>query len=79
MELTAEERRAVEAGEPLRCVITGTDLKCVILRGDLFDKLQRPFEIIDRDILDEIYSDVCADSPDDWKTPGEWFGEKQRP
>ena len=36
MQLTMEERRAIEAGQPLRCAIAGTNLACVIMRDDVF-------------------------------------------
>lgn len=72
MQLTVDERRAVEAGLPLRCVVPGTDVKCVILRDDVFAKLQLPVEVIDGDVLDDIYLDLGADSPDDWKAPEDW-------
>ena len=78
MQLTLEELRAVEAGEPLRCVIAGTDLKCVVMRDDVFANLQLPIEVVDSDALDDLYLDLSADSPDDWKAPEEWaVGEPQ--
>ena len=50
MQLTVDERRAVEAGVPLRCVVPGTQLTCVILRNDVFAKLQLHVEVIDSDL-----------------------------
>ena len=72
MQLTADERRAVEAGVPLRCVVRGTQLTCVVLRDDVFSKLQLPVEVIDSDLLDDLYLDLSANAPDDWKAPEEW-------
>ncbi len=72
MQLTVDERRTVEAGQPLRCHVAGTNLKCVILRDDVFAKFQLPVEVIDGDVLEDIYLDLSADSPDDWKAPDEW-------
>ena len=72
MQLTVEERRAVEAGVPLRCVVPGTQLTCVILRNDVFAKLQLPVEVIDSDLLDGLYLDLSANTADDWKAPDEW-------
>ena len=72
MQLTADERRAVEAGVPLRCVVPGTQLTCVVLRNDVFAKLQLPVEVIDSDLLDDLYLDLSANTPDDWKAPEEW-------
>ncbi|HQZ67069.1 MAG TPA: hypothetical protein PLY87_18385 [Planctomycetaceae bacterium] len=72
MQLTVEELRAVEAGQPLRCVIAGTDLKCVVMRDDVFANLQLPVEVVDNDVLDDLYLALIADSPNDWKTPEEW-------
>ena len=72
MQLTVDECRAVEAGQPLRCVIAGTNLRCVIIRDDVFAKLQLPVDVVEKEVLDDIYLDLCADSPDDWKSPEEW-------
>ena len=72
MQLTIDERRAVEAGQPLRCVIAGTNLRCVIMRDDVFSKLQLPVEVVDRELLDDIYWGLGSDSSDDWKAPEEW-------
>ncbi|MBI5761413.1 MAG: hypothetical protein HZA46_23130 [Planctomycetales bacterium] len=72
MQLTVDERRAVEAGVPLRCVVPGTQLTCVVLRHDVFAKLQLPVEVTDSDLLDDLYLDLSANAPDDWKAPEEW-------
>lgn len=72
MQPTVDERRAVEAGVPLRCVVPGTELMCVILRNDVFAKLQVPVEVIDSDLLDDLYLDLSSNAPDDWKVPEEW-------
>ena len=72
MQLTVDERRAVEAGQPLRGVIAGTTLRCVVMRDDVFAKLQLPVEVIDNNVLNDLYLDLSANSPDDWKVPEEW-------
>ncbi|MCX7422474.1 MAG: hypothetical protein NT013_23420 [Planctomycetia bacterium] len=72
MQLTVDERRVVEAGVPLRCVVPGTQLTCVILRNDVFAKLQLTVEVIDSDLLDDLYLNLSANAPDDWKAPEEW-------
>ena len=55
-----------------RCVRPGTELTCVILRNDVFAKSQLPVEVIDSDLLDGLYSDLSANTADDWKAPEEW-------
>ncbi len=72
MQLTVDERRAVEAGQPLRCAIPGTNVRGVIMRDDVFAKLQLPVSVVDRELLDDIYLGLASDSPDDWKAPEEW-------
>lgn len=72
MQLTVEEHRAVEAGVPVRCVVPGTELTGVILRNDVFAKLQLPVEVIDADLLDDLYLDLSANTPDNWRAPEEW-------
>ncbi|MEX2141226.1 MAG: hypothetical protein WD894_18315 [Pirellulales bacterium] len=38
LELTAEQRIALETGEPVPCVVGATD--CVVVRKDVFDRMQ---------------------------------------
>ncbi len=42
------------------------------MRDDLIANLQPPVEVVDDDLLDDIYLALSADSPDDWKAPEEW-------
>ena len=37
-DLTAEQRLALQAGEPVPCIVGATD--CVVVRKDVFDRLQ---------------------------------------
>lgn len=37
--LTAEQRSALESGEPVTCALEQTE--CVVVRKDVFDRLQR--------------------------------------
>ena len=41
MELTSEERQAVEKGDVLKYVIPGSHVECVVVREDLLDSLPR--------------------------------------
>jgi hypothetical protein len=38
LELTAEQRIAIETGKPVPCVVGSTD--CVVVRKDVFDHMQ---------------------------------------
>ena len=40
MELTIEERQAVEKGDVLKYVIPGSHVECVVVREDLLDPLR---------------------------------------
>ena len=42
------------------------------MRDDLIENLQPPVEVVDKEVLDDIYLSLCAESPDDWKAPEEW-------
>ena len=72
MQLTTEERVAVENGQPVRCVVPGSNLRCVIIRDDGFDALRLPVSVIEEDMLSDIYLGLTQDSPEDWKHPSEW-------
>jgi hypothetical protein len=39
LDLTAEQRTALEGGEPVPCVLNQTE--CVVLRKDVFERFQR--------------------------------------
>ena len=72
MQLTAEERVAIENGQPVRCTIPGSNLRCVVIRDDVFDALRLPVSVVDEDLLNDIYMGLVQDSPDDWKHPADW-------
>ena len=42
------------------------------MRDDLIENLQPPVEVVDKEVLDDIYLALSAESPDDWKAPEEW-------
>ena len=72
MQLTIEERQAIETGQPMRCVEQASLLECVILRADLFERMRYLFDS-DRSVpVDEMYPRLADLSPDNWKDPGEW-------
>ncbi len=48
------------------------------MRDDEFAQLQLPVEIVEDDLLGDIYSDLSADSPEDWKPSSEWAEDKIR-
>ncbi len=48
------------------------------MRDELFANLQPPVEVVDDDLLDDLYLDLSADSPDDWKAPEEWSSEERQ-
>ena len=72
MQLSVEERAAVENGQPVRCAIPGSNVRCVVIRDDVFDSLRLPVSVVDEDLLTDIYLGLGQDSPDDWKHPSEW-------
>ena len=41
MELTSEERQAIEQGDVLKYVIPDSRVECVVVREDLLDPLRR--------------------------------------
>ena len=49
------------------------------MRDDEFAQLQLPVEIVEDDLLGDIYSDLSADSPEDWKSSTEWAEDEVRP
>jgi hypothetical protein len=48
------------------------------MRDDEFAQLQLPVEIVEDDLLGDIYSDLSADSPEDWKPSSEWAEDEIR-
>ncbi len=75
MQLSAEERTAVENGQPVRCAIPGSSVRCVVIRDDVFDALQLPVSVVEDDMLNDIYLGLSHDSPDEWKHSSEWKAE----
>ena len=43
-----------------------------MMQDDLTANLQPPVEVVDDDLLDDIYLGLSTESPDDWKAPEEW-------
>lgn len=72
MQLSADERAAVENGQPLRCSIPGSNVRCVVIRDDVFEALRLPVSVVEEDMLGDIYLGLSQDSPEDWKHPSEW-------
>ena len=42
------------------------------MRDDLIEDLPPPVDVVDKEVLDDIYLGLSAESPDDWKAPEEW-------
>ncbi len=72
MQLSVEERAAIENGQTVRCAIPGSNVRCVVIRDDVFEALQLPVSVVEEDMLNDIYLGLSHDSPDDWKHPSEW-------
>ena len=72
MQLTIEERQAVENGQPMRCVEQASRLECVVLRADLFERMRYLFESDPSAPVAEMYDLLAEFSRDDWKDPSEW-------
>ena len=75
MQLTVDERNAVESGQPVRCLIPGTNVRCVVIRDDLFEALKLPVSVVDADLMHDMYLGLSDDSPEDWKSPTDWARE----
>ena len=79
MQLTAEERVAVENGQPIRCIIPGSSVRCVVVRDDVFEALTVPVAVVDDELLKDMYRTLSEDSPEDWKHPSEWEAGAKSP
>ncbi len=69
MELTAEEREAVEKGGVVKYVIPDSRVECVVVREDLLDPLRvrSDYSPCDPDDLSMLTSEVLDD--EDWTMP----------
>jgi hypothetical protein len=69
MELTIEERQAVEHGDVLKYVIPGSHVECVVVREDMLDPLRArlDYSACDADDLASLTAEVLPD--EDWTTP----------
>lgn len=69
MELTAEEREAVEKGVVVKFVIPESRVECVVVREDLLDPLRvrADFSPCDPDDLSALTAEVLDD--EDWTMP----------
>jgi hypothetical protein len=71
MELTAQEREAVEKGAVVKYVIPDSHIECVVVREDLLDllRVRTDYSACDPDDLAMLTSEVLDD--EDWTMPGE--------
>ncbi len=69
MELTSEERQAVEQGDVLKYVIPDSRVECVVVREDLLDPLRArlDYSACDADDLAALTAEVLPD--EDWTMP----------
>ena len=69
MELTAEEREAVEKGGGVKYIIPDSRVECVVVREDLLDPLRvrSDYSPCDPDDLSVLTSEVLDD--EDWMMP----------
>jgi hypothetical protein len=69
MELTAEEREAVEKGGVVKFVIPESRVECVVVREDLLDPLRvrADYSPCDPDDLSALTAEVLDD--EDWTMP----------
>jgi hypothetical protein len=69
MELTAEEREAVEKGGVVKFVIPESRVECVVVREDLLDplRMRADYSPCDPDDLAALTAEVLAD--EDWTMP----------
>ena len=68
LELTAEQRTALEIGEPVPCVVGATD--CVVIRKDVFDRMQH-VAYDDSEWSPEEMTVLAERAFDDADTPGQ--------
>lgn len=66
MELTIEERQAIEKGDVLKYVVPGSRVECVVVRKDLLDSLRvhLDYSACDPDELAALTAEVLPD--EDW-------------
>ena len=71
MELTADEREAVEQGNVLKFLIPDSRVPCVVVREDLLDPLRvrADYSPCDPDDLSGLTAEVLDD--EDWTLPWE--------
>ena len=76
MELTAEEREAVEKGDLVKFVIPDSRVQCVVVREDLLEPLRvrADYSPCDPDDLSVLTAEVLDD--EDWTLP-EGYAEQQ--
>ena len=69
MELTSEERQAVEQGDVLKYVIPDSHVECVVVREDMLDPLRArlDYSACDADDLAALTAEVLPD--EDWTMP----------
>ena len=69
MELTVEERQALENGDVLKYVIPGSRVECVVVREDMLDPLRArlDYSACDTDDLAALTAEVLPD--EDWTMP----------
>ena len=69
MELTIEERQAVEKGDVLKYVIPGSRVECVVVRQDMLDPLLARLDCsaCDADELAALTAEVLPN--EDWTVP----------
>lgn len=69
MELTIEERQAIEHGDVVKYVIPGSHIECVVVREDLLDPLRArlDYSSCDADELASLTAEVLPD--EDWTMP----------
>jgi hypothetical protein len=72
MQLTIEERQAVENGQPMRCVEQASRLECVVLRADLFERVRYLFDPDPSAPISEMHPLLANFEPEDWKDLAEW-------
>jgi hypothetical protein len=69
MELTAQEREAVEKGGVVKFVIPESRIECVVMREDLLDplRMRADYSPCDPDDLSALTAEVLDD--EDWTMP----------
>jgi hypothetical protein len=69
MELTTEERAAIEKGDLVKYVIPDSHVECVVVREDLLDllRIRSDYSPCHPDDLSRLTSEVLAD--EDWTMP----------